>query len=136
MNNARSVIENVRGSCMQMSPSKLKRSIDQIKTVKSGPYVNQWDGVHRDYTAKCDIAARLKPLIPLGNSSRLEDSKKLDPSYMKLVQDRIAEDLVEYNLAGGSRRKVKKSRKSRRKAKKSRKTRRKAKKSRKTRRRH
>ena len=136
MNNARSVIENVRGSCMQMSPSKLKRSIDQIKTVKSGPYVNQWDGVHRDYTAKCDIAARLKPQIPLGNSSRLEDSKKIDPSYMKLVQDRIAEDLVEYNLAGGSRRKVKKSRKSRRKAKKSRKTRRKAKKSRKTRRRH
>jgi len=124
MNNARSVIENVRGSCMQMSPSKLKRSIDQIKTVKSGPYVNQWDGVHRDYTAKCDIAARLKPLIPLGNSSRLEDSKKLDPSYMKLVQDRIAEDLVEYNLAGGSRRKGKKSRKTRRKAKKSRKTRR------------
>ena len=124
MNNARSVIENVRGSCMQMSPSKLKRSIDQIKTVKSGPYVNQWDGVHRDYTAKCDIAARLKPLIPLGNSSRLEDSKKLDPSYMKLVQERIAEDLVEYNLAGGSRRKTKKSRKTRRKAKKSRKTRR------------
>ena len=124
MNNARSVIENVRGSCMQMSPSKLKRSIDQIKTVKSGPYVNQWDGVHRDYTTKCDIAARLKPLIPLGNSSRLEDSKKLDPSYMKLVQERIAEDLVEYNLAGGSRRKTKKSRKTRRKAKKSRKTRR------------
>jgi len=131
MNNARSVIENVRGSCMQMSPSKLKRSIDQIKTVKSGPYVNQWDGVHRDYTAKCDIAARLKPLIPLGNSSRLENSKKLDPSYMKLVQDRIAEDLVEYNLAGGSRRK--KSRKSRRQAKK---TWRQAKKSRKTQRRH
>jgi len=133
MNNARSVIENVRGSCMQMSPSKLKRSIDQIKTVKSGPYVNQWDGVHRDYTAKCDIAARLKPLIPLGNSSRLEDSKKLDPSYMKHVQERIAEDLVEYNLAGGSRRKGKKSR---RKAKKTRKTRPQAKKSRKTRRRH
>jgi hypothetical protein len=124
MNNARSVIENVRGSCMQMSPSKLKRSIDQIKTVKSGPYVNQWDGVHRDYTAKCDIAARLKPLIPLGNSSRLEDSKKLNPLYMKHVQERIAEDLVEYNLAGGSRRKGKKSRKTRRQAKKSRKTRR------------
>ena len=109
---------------MQMPPSKLKRSINQIKTVKSGPYVNQWDGVHRDYTAKCDIAARLKPLIPLGNSSRLEDSKKLNPSYMKHVQERIAEDLVEYNLAGGSRRKAKKSRKTRRQAKKSRKTRR------------
>ena len=124
MNNAHSVIENVRSSCMQMPPSKLKRSINQIKTVKSGPYVNQWDGVHRDYTAKCDIAARLKPLIPLGNSSRLEDSKKLNPSYMKHVQERIAEDLVEYNLAGGSRRKAKKSRKTRRQAKKSRKTRR------------
>ena len=112
---------------MEMSPTKLKKSIDQIKTVKSGPYVNQWDGVHRDYTAKCDIAARLKPLIPLGNSSRLEDSKKLDPSYMKLVQERIAEDLedlVDYKLAGGSRRKTKKSRKTQRKAKKSRKTRR------------
>lgn len=131
MNNARSVIENVRGSCMEMSPTKLKKSIDQIKTVKSGPYVNQWDGVHRDYTAKCDIAARLKPLIPLGNSSRLEDSKKLDPSYMKLVQERIAEDLedlVNAKLAGGSRRKT------RRKAKKSRKTRRNAKKSRRQRR--
>jgi hypothetical protein len=60
----------------------------------------------------------------LGNSSRLVNSKKLDPSYMKHVQERIAEDLDQYNLAGGSRRKAKKSRKTRRKAKKSRKTRR------------